>query len=150
MFFPSYLHWYFKHCTHLEIFIIYSIWLVLLLHFLTFLFFFCNIAMQASLVLLHGRVASLLTGRIQKFHTMQMMRTGIVKSTVEGVSENFTMCKQAQMTVELVSFLEDQLYQLTIRFCSFALWLSKLSNWFKTISFIKSSGQANGLNSCHL
>lgn len=84
--------------------------------------------MQASLVLLHGRVASLLTGRIQKFHTMQMMRTGIVKSTVEGVSENFTMCKQAQMTVELVSFLEDQLYQLTIRFCSFALWLSKLSN----------------------
>jgi len=60
--------------------------------FANFNFLYCFV-MQTSLVLQHGRLAYMLSGKILNFHTMQMMKMGIIKSTVEGVSINLHICE---------------------------------------------------------
>lgn len=64
------------------------VFFLLFYNFISFLFC-CN---DSSLVLQHERVHSRLSGKTLKFHIMQMMKMGIVKSIHGGVSRKLFLC----------------------------------------------------------
>jgi len=61
--------------------------------FVCWLQFLVCFVMQTSLLLQHERLAYKLSGKILNFHTLQMMKMGTIKSTVEGVSKYLPICE---------------------------------------------------------
>ena len=69
----------------LDKFVIFASKFVLFVMFMLLLILQC----KPSLLPQHERLQHMLTGRTLKFHTLRMMKMGIVRSTVGGVSRKF-------------------------------------------------------------
>ena len=87
--------------------------------FVRWLQFLACFVIQTSRLLQHGRLVHKLSDKILNFHTLQMMKMGTVKSTVEGVSINLSICE-----VQIKSYDEGcwTLYNISICEPTFTFW----------------------------